>query len=273
MGLLYMAWNSFSSIQATFRYWYRPDIMDQARARWAVKQPPGSVSTHFYRALPWGIRLSLWLSEFFKRGSQAQEESKTIERELLFLWRVWLQKPSRWRYETQKVGQEASISVIDGEHWWYYDPTSKVMETNVMPRERVLRIHKRQITPSDDLISIEHAINQIPALDPSFLLASHTLQVTREMIYRGREAVQVKAIPRKSKEWVVPETFWIEADEYELLVDKERGILLRYSAKLEGHEYAVVSAESVVFDEPIPESIFSLHYIPDPNITVYVVEE
>jgi hypothetical protein len=104
---------------------------------------------------------------------------------------------------------------------------------------------------------VERLVDEQPFLDPSFLLSTHILHVEGSTTHAGREAIRVKAIPRKSKETLAPEPFWVEADEYELLVDKERGILLRYSAKLDGHEYAADAAESVVFDELIPESVFS----------------
>lgn len=247
LELIYTARDSFFSIQATFRYWYKQDLMDKARDRWAVQQRPGSVkmlrSTGKSRVV---------------RGDRATTE---------FLWRFWLQKPSQWRYETQEVGREASISVIDGDRWWYYDATFGKVYTNVIPRQG--DFHRRKTPLSDNLTSIKHAVNEVPFIDPSFVLSSHALQLAGSAVHAGREAVLVKAVLRQGKEPIQEPFFWGAADEYELLVDKERGILLRYSARLDGHEYALAAADRVVFDESIPQSTFS--FIPNPNTPVFVV--
>ncbi|MEM2002070.1 MAG: hypothetical protein QXT77_05450 [Candidatus Methanomethylicaceae archaeon] len=266
LELLYTAHDRFSSLQATFRYWYKSDLMETASKRWTAQQPLGSVSSEFRRVMPWRFRLALWLYRFFKKeGSKAQETKGTTE----FLWRIWLQKPSRWRYESQEVGRAASISIIDGDRWWYYDPTDNTLHTNVAPKGMGLRIRKSKITLSDNLINIEQAINEVPSLDPTFLLVTHTLQLVGSAVHAGREALRVRAVPRR-KELIGDPFFWDTADEYDLLVDKERGILLRYSAQLNSQEYAVVSAESVVFDEPIPDNTFS--FTPTSSMIVYVVE-
>lgn len=285
LELLYTARDRFSSIQATFQYRYRLDLMDEAYRRWAAQQAPGSVSSQFYSApswwlkflrwslrFPWGPQFLRWSQQCFQRGHKTQESKASGE--VLCLWRVWLQKPSRWRFEQEfehEVGRHVSISIIDGDRWWSWwspDPTSGELYTNVVPQQG--RYRKSKIPSSDNRTSIEHKINEVPSLDPSFLLAGYDLQLVGSTVHAGREVIQVKAVPRKGKEGV-QESFWIEADEFELLVDKERGILLHYSAKLDGYEYAVVSAESIAFDEPIPEGIFS--FTPAPNTLYVVVEE
>jgi len=255
LELLYTAHDRFSSLQATFRYRIsRPDLMNEAHKRWKAQHPPGSVS-ELYQVLPWSARLWLWLRHIrsFKQSPPQQESWVGGE----FLWRIWLQKPSQWRFE-QISEMSHLISIINGDREWsiYKNMKTQQWDVNIPPRQK----------PA----SIEHLVNEQPFLDPSFLLSTHILQVEGSTTHAGREAIRVKAIPRKSKETLAPESFWIEADEYELLVDKERGILLRYSAKLDGHEYAVAAAESVVFDEPIPESVFS--FTPTPNTKIYVVE-
>lgn len=238
--------------------------MEAASKRWAEQKPPGSVSSEFYQVMPWRFRLSLWRYRFFKKEDPKVRETKVATE---FLWRVWLQKPSRWRYESQEVGRESAISIISGDYWWYYDPTDNTLDTNVVPKGSGLHIRKSRIPLSDNLTSIESAIKEMPSLDPAFLLATHTLHLMGGAVHVGREALRVRAVPRRRE--LIGDSFFWDADEYELLVDKERGILLRYSAKLDGQEYAVVSAESVVFDEPIPESTFSFTLAP--GMTVCVV--
>jgi hypothetical protein len=44
LELLYTARNRFSTIQVSWRYWYRPDLMSAAQDKWMAQQPPGNVA-------------------------------------------------------------------------------------------------------------------------------------------------------------------------------------------------------------------------------------
>jgi hypothetical protein len=46
------------------------------------------------------------------------------------------------------------------------------------------------------------------------------------------------------------------ADEYELEVDAERGVVLRVAARYEGKEFSIIEAEEVVFDEVLAADTF-----------------
>jgi hypothetical protein len=70
--------------------------------------------------------------------------------------------------------------------------------------------------------------------------------------------VQARAIYRKGRDRIPDAIFWATADEYDLVVDKEYGVLPRYAARLKGQEFAVTEVDRVIFDEPIPEEVFSL---------------
>ncbi len=109
-------------------------------------------------------------------------------------------------------------------------------------------------------------VNEVPLLDPAFLLASHEFEPGADVQYLGREALPVRAVPRKGKEVARDPFFWGGADDYELLVDKERGVLLRYAARLREQEVAIAAVEHVVFDAPIPDDVFAFN--PPPNTTL-----
>ena len=85
----------------------------------------------------------------------------------------------------------------------------------------------------------------------------------------ARAALQVRGVARGRQTMTRDPVFWMAAEEYAFLVDAERGILLRYAAMNNGQEFAVAAVEQVVFDEPIPVSLFT----PPPASSVIVVAD
>ena len=72
----------------------------------------------------------------------------------------------------------------------------------------------------------------------------------------GREAIRLVGVPEE--EWDYwPEPLWWGGDEYEFLVDSERGVLLRCASRLGGRDIDVLEVEEIHFDEELPEDIFS----------------
>src|SRR5439155_6024346 len=63
---------------------------------------------------------------------------------------------------------------------------------------------------------------------------------------------------------MVSETVW-EADENELIVDAETGVVLRAASLLDGRAFRIVEVFDVSFDQPIDPSLFVLH--PPPGTT------
>ena len=249
LELLYTAHNRFFSIQVTWQYGYRVDIMNEALEKWAAQYPPGSVSA---------------LKSKSAQGTQNENEMK-------IRWRVWWQKPSCWRDEDQIEGQGTTTRIFCEGRWWSFNSASRKLYTNVVPQEKSphLRIHDSKSPTGARFTHLEDVINEVPLLDPSFLLASHDLQPMESTVYAEQDAVRVRAVFRKGKDVARDPFFWGAADEYELLVAKEQGILLRYAAKLRGQEFAIASVDHVVFDEPIPESVFS--FTPPANTSVEIV--
>jgi hypothetical protein len=52
------------------------------------------------------------------------------------------------------------------------------------------------------------------------------------------------------------------ADRYELVVDTERGVVLRSEAQLEGSPFLIIEIQDVGFDEPFPNDTFTLEAPP-----------
>jgi hypothetical protein len=54
-----------------------------------------------------------------------------------------------------------------------------------------------------------------------------------------------------------PEPLWWGADEYEAVVDAERGVLLRVASKLDGEDFDALEVEEIYFDERFGEEVFT----------------
>ena len=56
----------------------------------------------------------------------------------------------------------------------------------------------------------------------------------------------------------IPEPLWWGADDYELVVDAERGTILRLASRLEGRAFDTTEVLDISFDEAFPEGTFDL---------------
>jgi hypothetical protein len=92
-----------------------------------------------------------------------------------------------------------------------------------------------------------------------FPLVSRELSVEGETRKVGREAIRLVGVPEEEwggwDHW--PEPLWWGADEYEFLVDSERGVLLRCASRLGGKDIAALEVEEIHFDEEFPADVFS----------------
>ena len=62
--------------------------------------------------------------------------------------------------------------------------------------------------------------------------------------------------PVVEQEWDPDPLSW-GVDEYEVVVDAERGVLLRCASRLRGKDFDALEVEEFYFDERLPEDVFS----------------
>lgn len=237
LELLYTARERYTSLQVAWQYHYDDDAMKRVLERWSAQQPPGSTAAVHAEAAS---------------APPAQRRSTTLRR------RVWWQKPGCWRDEMDTTTGGSMQTILCDDQWWSFLSGTGTLYTNVTPLDQWKRLglhDVRTATPP----TLESRIDDVPLLDPSFLLASHALEPLETVQHVGRKAVRVRATYRKGKDRLYESIFWATADEYELWVDAEYGILLRYSATLAGHEFAVASVDHVVFNAAIPDDVFTFH--------------
>lgn len=90
---------------------------------------------------------------------------------------------------------------------------------------------------------------------PHFL-DSLDLRVEGTTLKAGREAVRLVGVPMGEWEFD-PEPLWWGADEYEVLADAERGVLLRCASRIEGEDFDALEVEEIFFDESLPEGVYT----------------
>jgi len=91
----------------------------------------------------------------------------------------------------------------------------------------------------------------------SYELEELNLSAEGQVTWAGREAVRLVGVPPVvEQEWDPDPLSW-GADEYEVLVDAERGVLLRCASRLRGKDFDALEVEEIYFDEPFSEEVFT----------------
>lgn len=154
-------------------------------------------------------------------------------------WRLWLAPPDRARSEHQDGGQ-TTVRIVNRMSWVERTPagTGSGLEPE-SGRRRLL--HETLLAPAPILQEVE-------------------LEATGRVRALGREAILVRAWPT-SPHWAgrfAVRDLGVGADELELLVDVERGVILSAEARHQGAPFVVLALREIAFGESFPESTFSL---------------
>jgi outer membrane lipoprotein-sorting protein len=156
--------------------------------------------------------------------------------------RTWAAADGRFREERTGGTQELTL-VSDGRRTWIYTPQSGAI------------VHEDWSTrPGTQYL-----------LDPTQLIAHLDLEPVGHATAAGRGAVAVRARPRRQG-WYDGEIVPPGADELDLLVDEERGVVLRHEARFEREPFRVAEVTEIVFDEPLPEERFAFEPPPGEEV-------
>lgn len=163
---------------------------------------------------------------------------------------LWHERPDRWRIQhvqRHDPEPEETVTVIDGDTWWLYSPSMGALTNEGDPGHGVGRAG-------------EHL------LDPSELIPAHDFEIVGSDERAGRPCIVVRARPRPLEHGFHRGP--MGADEVDLLVDAERGVLLRQAARIEGEEYQVSEVLEIEFDGPVPPDTF--RFKPPPGEQVHL---
>ena len=222
LRLMHGAPGRFTTARTTVREWRDEETADEVRERVSASEA--------YRRI-------------FSLPSEPGPPTRGDEFERI--WRVWHERPNRWRQEvepTRDDGPGTEYRVVDGREFWYYSP----------------RHGARHAVTAGQGFAPEFEIGYL--FDPEegapdlYYLSMRAVGRARQA---GREAIRVEAT--KPRGWdYPPEPLWWGADDYELVVDAERGVILRLASRLRGRAFDVTEVLDIHFDETFPEGTFSL---------------
>jgi hypothetical protein len=89
-------------------------------------------------------------------------------------------------------------------------------------------------------------------------LRSLDLTVEGPVVWAGREAVRLVGVPGEEWDWEWdPDPLHWGADEYEVVVDTERGVLLRCASRRGGKDFDALEVAEIYFDERFGEDVFT----------------
>jgi hypothetical protein len=160
-------------------------------------------------------------------------------------WRLWVERPDWIRTEFSVGGLETVTAVIQGPTWWSWSPSQGARTNGGDARS------SHGLGPGEAL------------LEPARLLPAADLTVRGRGTHLGRSVLLVEARPARIElddEDLGPDVglhrLGMGADEYQLIVDAERGLLLRSEAKIHGLPFRILEMELVSLDEDLPEDTF-----------------
>jgi hypothetical protein len=224
--------------------------MHTSTNRWASLRAAGREWRHSVRAMEaWQRSIPPESQAVTYLGGPEDEPGpeETVEQ-----WRVWLAKPDRIRAEFVVQGKSVTAVVL-GETWWSWSASQGAMTNAGDPHS-------------------SHGTGPAYALiEPAPILPAIELQVVGRSSFLRRTVLEVMAWPSaldeddEEADFLRGATHGLGsgADKYRLLVDAERGILLRAEALIRGEPFRILEMDEVAFDEDLPEETFAPPGAPD----------
>jgi outer membrane lipoprotein-sorting protein len=160
-------------------------------------------------------------------------------------WRIWLERPDRVREEFDGQGFGCPLAVRVGSRWWAYDRWNGAITNE-----------------GEEGVGSGVGDTFGAWLEPASILGLLELEPLGDGKVAARQAITARATrptagmsDEDDLEWSL-HRLGVSAEEYELAIDSERGVILRLEARHGGEPYFVGEAESVAFDEPIAAETF-----------------
>jgi hypothetical protein len=160
--------------------------------------------------------------------------------------RVWWRKPDRVRLEHDDGDGGTRIEVAAGDRWWSWSSDWGATSNEEQPEVR----SGLQQGPFPQL------------LRPELLLSALRVELVGSGLQAGRRAIALRGLPRRDDHLVMAAHLAVGADAYDLMVDAERGVLLRVASEIGGEPFAIVEVEEIAFDEVFGPRTFTLDLPP-----------
>jgi outer membrane lipoprotein-sorting protein len=220
------------------------ELMHTSEQRWRSLRARGQEWRHaalnleaFMRKLEQGRPGSFALLEGSSRDAVEPEETENA-------WSLWMQGEDRVRAEFTIGGEDMVTAVVDGGTWWSWSPLSGAKTNDGRENPHT------GLGPGIALVC------------PAVILPAVDLEIRGQTTALGRPAYEVLAVPTSSDEDEESSSLMhgigSGAEAYELIVDAERGVLLRTVARLHDRPFLVLRIDEVAFDEDLAAETFTL---------------
>jgi hypothetical protein len=238
---LYGAPTRFVTANGTFRFTRDPLLATAVFERWLQREhadaPSGSVAIIHPSDVP-------------SRGNASNKVAYDD------VWegsgRVWVRPPDESRVEARVGNVGPTLMVVGHQGWvhrWPNGPTTS--ETFTSDREG---------RRDQDWVDSRHPEEALALLAPAELTRGYALTVLGDTVAAGRPVLRVDGQPiHGGKAQEDPDNrrgLFSDADRIQLLVDRERGVLLRWAGLVDGAEYAATEFTEIVFDTNLEEALF-----------------
>ena len=230
----------YTTVRGVLRNWSSPRLRGQARLR---------------------LGESTRGTELTVRRMFPPEEPEPDEVESVI--RFWSDPPTRLRQEVESNSPERGnhVTVAGSGRWWAYSPQRGVVTNDATADEQ------------PDAAAAYGDVLWRSLLDPADWIPALWFEPRGDTEAIGRGAVLVSATAR-DQSWPAQFPFALQqsegADGYELVVDRERGVVLRVAALLEGEVFWASEFEELAFDENLADGLFVFE--PPPGVEVRPVE-
>jgi hypothetical protein len=155
------------------------------------------------------------------------------------LW--WERNRLREEFEPLDTDEPATVQVFAKERFWSYSP------------------HTGFVTNEGEPAGARHGRElRVPPLDLAALIPAYEFTLLGEATQAERAGIRLLARWREEEDRPRLIPLPPGADEYELVLDAERGLLLRMSARLDGREFRLKEMVEIAFDEELADETFRL---------------
>jgi hypothetical protein len=232
--------SAFRTIRATIRRWRDTSTYVRALEKYRSHRPVAEV-------------LDSW------SGWVRQEENWP------WLWRVWVKRP-RWIRVEESTDGGATWDTHGGDGattWQLFRGELHAEEDRsiaVLTAEGSASIHGPTAHELLDRLDIVHT-HAHPLVAELIDPLDHLPKDLRwerggPTTFLGRRAMAFRAWVADWDRWNLFTENLTVADDYEVLVDVETGVILRFAQRFEGREYGATEMTEVAFDEDLPAELF-----------------
>lgn len=177
------------------------------------------------------------------KGTVLPSQTRTI-------WLVWWHRPECWRDELVWPDGRRAVNMISPAVTAAY--LVDASGTLVPPPQIVSGVR----SPYWSRPSLADRLREVPLLSPAVLADTWRVVQGEQVEFIGRRSVRARA----HRETTSGAFLWDFIDTLDLVVDEERGVVLRCAAITDGLEAAVIEVRSILFDEPLPPEVFSMSF-------------